>query len=77
MFLAANNNMKSNLIQKIEVLLDFSDDEHKLAALVLLTRVQDDEEFWKHEWEKHGSCMFVEMDEFGYFSKTLELFNFG
>ena len=36
---------------------------------------KDDEEFWKHEWVKHGSCMFVEMDEFGYFSKTLELFN--
>ena len=36
---------------------------------------KDDEEFWKHEWEKHGSCMFVEMNEFEYFSKTLELFD--
>ena len=33
-----------------------------------------DEDFWKHEWKKHGSCMFKEMDEFEYFNKTLELF---
>ena len=36
--------------------------------------VKDDEEFWKHEWEKHGSCMFTDMDEFNYFKKTLDLF---
>ena len=34
-----------------------------------------DDEFWKHEWEKHGSCMFTEMTELEYFQKTLELFN--
>lgn len=34
-----------------------------------------DNDFWKHEWEKHGSCMFIEMDELDYFKKTLELFN--
>ena len=34
-----------------------------------------DNDFWKHEWEKHGSCMFTEMDELDYFKKTLELFN--
>jgi len=33
------------------------------------------ENFWKHEWEKHGSCMFTELDEFEYFEKTLELFD--
>ena len=33
------------------------------------------ENFWKHEWEKHGSCMFIELDEFEYFEKTLELFD--
>ena len=36
---------------------------------------KDDENFWKHEWEKHGSCMFTEMNEFDYFNKTLELYN--
>jgi len=33
------------------------------------------ENFWKHEWEKHGSCMFTELDELEYFEKTLELFD--
>ena len=33
------------------------------------------ENFWKHEWEKHGSCMFIELDELEYFEKTLELFD--
>ena len=32
------------------------------------------ENFWEHEWKKHGSCMFQEMNEFDYFNKTLELF---
>tara|TARA_B110000261_G_C12916500_1_gene290673 strand:- start:68 stop:535 length:468 start_codon:yes stop_codon:yes gene_type:complete len=36
---------------------------------------KDDENFWKHEWEKHGSCMFTVMNEFDYFNKTLELYN--
>ena len=30
--------------------------------------------FWKHEYDKHGSCMFQEMTELEYFEKTLELF---
>ena len=30
--------------------------------------------FWKHEWLKHGSCMFQEMNEFIYFNKALELY---
>lgn len=30
--------------------------------------------FWKHEWEKHGSCMACYMTEFEYFSKTLDLY---
>ena len=33
-----------------------------------------DEDFWKHEWEKHGSCVFSDIDEFQYFSTTLRLF---
>tara|TARA_Y100001970_G_C13569734_1_gene525594 strand:+ start:35 stop:469 length:435 start_codon:yes stop_codon:yes gene_type:complete len=31
--------------------------------------------FWKHEYEKHGSCMYGSMNEFQYFSKTLELYH--
>ena len=30
--------------------------------------------FWKHEWEKHGSCMFTEINELEYFMTTLELY---
>tara|TARA_B100001093_G_C26457062_1_gene854802 strand:+ start:59 stop:667 length:609 start_codon:yes stop_codon:yes gene_type:complete len=32
--------------------------------------------FWSHEWEKHGSCMFTEMDELEYFTKALDLYDF-
>ena len=32
------------------------------------------EVFWKHEWQKHGSCVFKEMDELEYFKTTLSLF---
>ena len=32
--------------------------------------------FWKHEYEKHGSCMFSPMDEFSYFNKTIELYEY-
>jgi len=34
-----------------------------------------DEHFWKHEYEKHGSCNFNNLNEFQYFQKTLELFS--
>ena len=36
---------------------------------------EPDEDFWKHEWEKHGSCMFTPMNELQYFNKALILFN--
>ena len=32
------------------------------------------DDFWKHEYTKHGSCMFNPMTEFEYFDKTLELY---
>ena len=32
-------------------------------------------EFWKHEYMKHGSCMFCSMTEYEYFDKTLYLYN--
>lgn len=35
---------------------------------------EKNEDFWKHEWEKHGSCMFSDMNEEEYFKKTLDLF---
>ena len=39
------------------------------------SNVNKNEDFWKHEWEKHGSCVFTEINEFEYFKKTLDLFN--
>ena len=30
--------------------------------------------FWKHEWEKHGTCMFNDSDEFEYFKTALSLY---
>jgi ribonuclease I len=30
--------------------------------------------FWKHEWEKHGTCMFNDSDEFDYFKTVLSLY---
>ena len=32
--------------------------------------------FWKHEYEKHGSCMFQPMNELNYFSKTIEIYEY-
>ena len=33
-------------------------------------------DFWKHEYEKHGSCMFIPMTELNYFKKTIELYEY-
>tara|TARA_B110001469_G_C9588263_1_gene291880 strand:- start:553 stop:987 length:435 start_codon:yes stop_codon:yes gene_type:complete len=33
-------------------------------------------DFWKHEYEKHGSCVFVPMTELSYFKKTIELYEY-
>lgn len=38
--------------------------------------VEPDEYFWSHEWEKHGSCMFTEMEELDYFTKALDLYDY-
>ncbi len=35
---------------------------------------ESDNKFWEHEWKKHGSCMFTNMNEFNYFNKALTLF---
>ena len=35
---------------------------------------EKNEDFWKHEYEKHGSCMFKEMTEYEYFNTTLSLY---
>ena len=37
---------------------------------------EPNEDFWKHEWTKHGSCVFSEMTELEYFEKTIELYKF-
>ena len=33
-----------------------------------------DEKFWKHEYEKHGSCVFTQMTELQYFQNTINLY---
>ena len=33
-------------------------------------------DFWKHEYEKHGSCMFSPITELNYFTKTIELYEY-
>ena len=35
---------------------------------------EKNEDFWEHEWEKHGSCVFSDINEYEYFNKTLDLF---
>lgn len=35
---------------------------------------EPNQDFWQHEWEKHGSCMFTDMNELQYFQKALELY---
>ena len=36
--------------------------------------MEPNEAFWKHEWEKHGTCMFNDSDEFDYFKTALSLY---
>ena len=36
---------------------------------------EKNEDFWKHEWEKHGSCAWEPMTELDYFSQTLRLYH--
>ena len=38
------------------------------------TRYNRLENFWKHEWKKHGSCCFTEISQFQYFQITLDLY---
>lgn len=33
-----------------------------------------EDEFWNHEFRKHGTCMFIQMTELEYFSKAIELY---
>ena len=33
-----------------------------------------DEYFWKHEYEKHGSCNYNKFSEYDYFKTTIDLF---
>ena len=36
---------------------------------------ETNEEFWKHEWLKHGTCMFNNCSEQNYFKTALNLFD--
>tara|TARA_B100000123_G_scaffold228187_1_gene177337 strand:- start:89 stop:544 length:456 start_codon:yes stop_codon:yes gene_type:complete len=36
---------------------------------------EKNQDFWKHEWEKHGSCAWTLMTELEYFENALKLFN--
>ena len=40
------------------------------------SNIEKNEYFWKHEYLKHGSCVFTNMTELEYFSKTLELYDY-
>ena len=35
----------------------------------------NNDDFWKHEYEKHGSCVFTPLTELEYFEKTLNLYD--
>lgn len=35
---------------------------------------EKDSDFWKHEYEKHGSCVFTPITEFDYFNTTVNLY---
>ena len=58
--------------------VDFSID--KLESIIeelnkfWYSTMEKNDDFWKHEYVKHGSCMFTNMNELQYFSKTLELY---
>ena len=54
-------------IKKIETLLDKLNKEW-------YSDKGKNEEFWKHEWLKHGTCMFNTCNEYDYFKKALDLF---
>ena len=30
---------------------------------------EKNQDFWRHEYQKHGSCVFTQMNEYQYFSK--------
>lgn len=38
------------------------------------TRFNRLEYFWKHEWKKHGSCIFTEINQYEYFKVSLDLY---
>jgi ribonuclease I len=36
---------------------------------------EKNEDFWKHEYEKHGSCVFTPLTEKEYFEQTIKLYD--
>ena len=55
----------------IEVLAPIMDELKKYWY----SKQEKNEAFWKHEYQKHGSCMFTPLTELQYFSRTLLLYN--
>ena len=55
-------------ITKLELL---KEDLNKYWNTKMFNRVEN---FWEHEYKKHGSCMFTNMDEFEYFNITIKLY---
>lgn len=39
------------------------------------SKISLDYNFWKHEWSKHGTCMFKPMTELDYFTLALNLYH--
>ena len=38
------------------------------------SNMEKNQDFWEHEYKKHGSCMFTKMTELQYFQKALDLY---
>ena len=36
---------------------------------------EKNEDFWEHEWEKHGSCVWTPMSEYDYFNNAIKLYH--
>ena len=55
--------------ENLELQFDFEMDGECIA------NAYSNENFWKHEWMRHGTCNYNNLDEFQYFAKVIELYN--
>ena len=55
-------------------------DENKLKPIIddlnkyWTSNCEKNDKFWEHEWKKHGSCVFTDIDELEYFKTTIKLY---